>query len=333
VGREEVYRHITLCECCSLVAARLQQTTITTIRNTNMAHTIWDQCRMVKLTSAQFEELLDQGWPSADHGVAIVTISPALAKRLLEDQHDNRPEKARNKSKIAAAIRGQYFQTNGEPIILSDALRMLDGQTRMMGCIDADMPITVVVTWGWKPTVFDTIDTGVKRSGGDMFKAAGESNYNLLSAAVRYDWRIMHKDMLSGNQIAEPLMLDYLDANEGLRSACSWAHLVDHLIPKGLAVALFYRFSQKDAVLAKDFFQQVGKGENINSAEHTAWHLREMLTTRHQARLQLSTSVQAHTAANVIKAWNGVRKGKVLTRQSLLWRGEAEKPEAFPVIQ
>jgi hypothetical protein len=299
-----------------------------------MPKTMVQQCQLIKLTSAQFEELLTDGWPGQMPGAALVEILPTLATRLLADQHDNRPEKERNKDKILAAIRGKYFQANGETIILSETLQMLDGQTRMMACVEAKTAITVLVTWGWPQSCFDTMDTGVKRSGGDMFKAAGESNYNLLSAAVRYDWRIMQRDMLSGNQIPEPRMRSYLDANEGLRPACTWGRLIDHLIPKGMAVALFYRFSQKDAPRAKEFFAELGKGENINSTEHTTWHLRELMNARQKARLQLTLSVQAQTAANVIKAWNGVRKGRILTRTQLLWSGEAKtKPEPFPEIQ
>lgn len=298
-----------------------------------MASTIWERCRMIKLTSAQFEEGLVHGWSYEEHGVALVTITPALAQRLLAGTHKNRPSKPRNKAKVVAALLGDYFRPNGETVILSATLDILDGEHRLKACVEAHKPLTTVITWGWPNDCFDTIDTGTKRSGGDMFSADGELNASLLSAAVRYDWRLIHKDMLSGNQIPEPRMRVHLQANEGLRASMSWGQKVSHLIPKGLAVALHYRFSQKDAALAKQFFVDVGKGENINSQEHTAWHLRDLLAIRQRASLHLSNSVQAHTAANVIKAWNGVRAKKVLTRRSLMWQGEAAKPEPFPEIR
>jgi hypothetical protein len=96
-----------------------------------MEKTMLQQCRLIKLTSTQCEELLTQGWPHAEPGAALVEISPKLAAHLLKTQHDNRPEKERNKEKILAAIRGKYFQANGETIILSETLQMLDGQTRV----------------------------------------------------------------------------------------------------------------------------------------------------------------------------------------------------------
>ena len=298
-----------------------------------MATTMWKQCLLVKLTTAQFEELLEQS--SSLHGApaaARLLLEPTTARKLLAKMPRNRPEKPRNQQKLQAAMRGKYFRENGEPIILDDRMQTIDGQNRLRACVETGIAIPVVVTWGWPAACFDTIDTGVKRSGGDMFSADGESNAVLLSAAVRYDWRIARKDMLSGNQIPEPLMRDYLKANDGLHAACSWAHQVSHLIPKGMAVALFYRFSQKDPVLAKQFFADLSKGENINSAEHTAWHLRELLLSRHQAHLQLTLAVQAQTAANVIKAWKSCREQKVLTRNRLMWRGEGERPEPFPEI-
>jgi hypothetical protein len=297
-----------------------------------MAKSIWEQCRMVKLTTAQFEELLTQGWPYDEPGAARLMLEPTTAQKLLTRMKRNRPEKPRNQVKLQAAMLRGYFRENGEPIILNARLEPIDGQNRLKACVRTRTAIPVVIEWGWTDECFDTIDTGVKRSGGDMFSADGESNAVLLSAAVRYDWRITHKDMLSGNQVAEPLMRDYLKQHDGLHAACTWANKVHHLIPKGMAVALFYRFSQKDPGLAKQFFQDLAKGENINSREHTAWHLRDLLLTRQGEHLQLSCQVQAQIAANVIKAWNSYREGKVLTRARLSWRGEGEHPEPFPEI-
>lgn len=294
--------------------------------------TILDRCRMIKLTTAQFEELLTHGWKHKEPGAARLEMEPKIAQKLLKRMKRNRPEKPRNQQKIIEALRGKYFRENGEPIILNERLEPIDGQNRLKACVETGITMPVVIEWGWSDECFDSIDTGVKRSGGDMYSADGELNAVLLSAAVRYDWRIAHKDMLSGSQIAEPLMREYLKANDGLHAACTWANHVSHLIPKGLAVALFYRFSQKDPGRAKEFFQELGKGENINAREHTTWHLRELLLSRHQAHLQLTFAVQAQTAANVIKAWKSCREGKVLPRQRLMWRGEGENPEPFPEI-
>lgn len=304
-------------------------------KGTIMPKTMWEQCQMIKLTSAQFEEGMGQGWPQKDPGTAIVQMRASLAKLILTRQIKNRPLKPHNKAKIVASIREQYWRLNGEPIILTREFAALDGHHRLEAFAEMEptMTVEVVISWGWAEDCFDTIDIGVKRSGGDVYHADGESNSVLLSAAARYDWRITRKDMLSGNQLPEPLMRQYRDDHPGLKAAMTWADKIDHLIPKGMAVALFYRFSQKDAALAKEFYADVSKGENINSREHTAWHLRDLLMLRHHARLQLSNSVQAQLAANVIKAWNGVRAKKVLTRRSLTWQGEAATPEPFPEIR
>lgn len=299
-----------------------------------MQKSMWERCQMIKLTAAQFEALLDQGWPYDVPGAARLDLGPATAQRLLARMKRNRPEKPRNQAKIQAAQRGGYFRENGEPIILNLHLDPIDGQNRLKSCVATGIPMPIVVTWGWSDECFDTIDTGVKRSGGDMYAADGESNHNLLSAAVRYDWRIVRCDMLSGNQIPEPLMREYLEEHKGLRTACSWGAKIAHLIPKGLAVALYYRFHQQDATLANVFFTELSKGEDINARQHTTWHLRELLIARHDAHLHLDTPQQAHVAANVIKAWQGIKAGKVLERRQLLWHGtDAKHPEPFPDIK
>jgi hypothetical protein len=289
---------------------------------------------MQQMTSAEFEELLDHGWSMQERGGARVLLQTSTAARLLARMKRNRPEKPRTQEKIVGALQGGYFRENGEPIILNQDLEPIDGQNRLQACITSGLPLPVVILWGWPDACFDTIDTGTKRSGGDMFAADGEPNHNLLSAAARYDWRIMRKDMLSGKQIPEPLMRDYLAENAGLRAACSWGAKVAHLIPKGLAVALYYRFHQQDGALANTFFTELSKGENINAREHTTWHLRDLLITRQSANLHLNNVEQAHIASYVIKAWHSVKAGKVIEKRQLLWRGtDKNNPEPFPDIK
>jgi len=265
----------------------------------------------------------------ATKGAAIVHVEPTLCRILLADMHENRPIKERNKAKIMAAFLGAYWVTNGEPLILSEEMRLLDGRNRLESSIETNTPFATLMTWGWPQAAFVTIDTGIKRSGGDTLTAAGETNAYAMSAAARYDWRLQTGNMPTEHNLPDALIATYVQQHPGLKASMSWGDLGGRLIPKGLAVALHYRLSLQNPSLAKQFFQEIARGENINS-KHTTYWLRELLGGYRHGNLHLGRIQQAHIAANILKGWHAVCAGRLRQRHQLLWHPERDEP--FPEV-
>jgi len=289
-------------------------------------------CRLHKLTSEQFEAGRHEPEIGRSPGAAIVTIEPWLAKALRQVENNNRPLKPRMVERIKAALHGGYWYVNGEVIILNTEMAVLDGKNRLQSCVEAKVAFETVITWGWPQDAFAYIDIGIKRSGGDTLSAAGETNAFALSAAAHYDWRLMTRNMATGLELPDPLIKAYVHKNAGLKASLSWGDTTAKFIPKGLGAALHYRLSQQDAARAKQFFQEIGHGENINRHDTTYW-LREVLAglrKRQQQPLHLSHKDQAHFAAIVIKGWHAFCAGRLATRDRLIWHERREEP--FPEL-
>jgi hypothetical protein len=295
-----------------------------------MTNTMIERCQLIKLTSEAFEALRADIAKPALPGAAIVTMEPWLAQRLLETPHRNRPRKPRLQRQIIAALRGDYWYLNGEPILLNETMDLLDGENRCHSCIEAKIAMDTVISWGWPQEGFVTIDTGIKRSGGDTLSAAGEANAYALSAAARYDWRLQTKNMVTDEQMPAALIEDYIHAHEGLKASLSWGDIASKMIPKGLAVALHYRLSMQDAALAKQFFLEIARGEDINRHDTTYW-LREVLARYRRPHLHTGRIQQAHIAAHVLKGWHAVRAGRLRMGAELLWHDEKNEP--FPEVE
>lgn len=104
----------------------------------------------------------------------VVVITPELAQELI----DSKPEFQRNvrEKKVAAYARdiaaGQW-KLNGEPIIIDDKNRLIDGQHRCAAVIKAGKPMTTFLIRGVAADSYKTIDSGLGRKLSDVFKGTG----------------------------------------------------------------------------------------------------------------------------------------------------------------
>lgn len=76
------------------------------------------------------------------------------------------------------------WQLNAAHIRFASSGRLLDGQTRLMACIKADVPFETWVTRGIPDDYIYTMDIGGGRSVADMLSFDGEKSVKPLSAAI-----------------------------------------------------------------------------------------------------------------------------------------------------
>src|SRR5262245_19389750 len=83
--------------------------------------------------------------PAPDIAAQLMTITPQMAADLLKDRPPNRPiSKARVRLMIEDMRAGRWVD-NGEPLILTEDLRVLDGQHRLQAVMDSGCTITFLV--------------------------------------------------------------------------------------------------------------------------------------------------------------------------------------------
>jgi hypothetical protein len=108
----------------------------------------------------------------------VCTITPAIAKRLMEQNADNRPISLRHIRQIAHDIKVKQWQVNGETIKVSIDGWLNDGQNRLLAIIEADEPVQCFVVFGVTRESRMTVDMGRVRTVPHYLGMEGTTNAN-----------------------------------------------------------------------------------------------------------------------------------------------------------
>ena len=112
---------------------------------------------------------------------SIVTMTPQLAKELLKRNVANRNVKPMMKRLAEMMTKGQWLE-NGESIIVDSNGVLVDGQHRLLACIEAKHSFDCVLVTDVTPKAMESVDSGSGRTLADVFKIAGFSSNTTLAA-------------------------------------------------------------------------------------------------------------------------------------------------------
>jgi len=113
------------------------------------------------------------------------TITPEVAKALLENNTNNRSITQGHLALIKSEILSGKWQYNGQPIIIGESGRLLDGQHRLTAVVETGIPIDTFIMRGINEDAFVTIDTGKVRGGSDVLSIAGSKHGSHVASAIR----------------------------------------------------------------------------------------------------------------------------------------------------
>lgn len=286
-----------------------------------MSSTILERCRMIKITSDEFRTLIDEGWPYDDLGSAEVTFDPALAFDCYVVRHPNRTISPSDQAKLQLALGADRWQTNGQAIVFSQEMRLLNGQNRLHACAESQHPLTSVTVWGVSTSVVPTMDIGKKHSGADILAALDKPDASAMAAALRTYYQLDQGALLSGSKVLPDYeILGYYDVHQPMYYSLGYGLKTQTLLPPSLGSALHYAFRHKHADLADTFVQQLGDGQNLTSRD-PIYVLREFLLQQRakdrrirRGREQKEYGLAAH---RVILAWKAVREERTLSFEAL----------------
>ncbi len=101
------------------------------------------------------------------------TITLDKAAELLKANSNNRNISPKLVKLYAKEMREGNWQYNGDPIRVSKSGALLDGQHRLLACIEAKKPFTTELIEGLPDEVMETLDIGRKRRPADAMIIAG----------------------------------------------------------------------------------------------------------------------------------------------------------------
>lgn len=198
--------------------------------------------------------------------VAEKLITPEVAKGYLAANRGNRRVRRSVVQRYAADMQaGQWHLGTGAIVVDVNGV-LIDGQHRLLACIEADAAFPCVVFEGVDPAAKAGIDQGAKRSLSDVLSWKGEVNATNLAAAVRVGWTWSNGDPFNRHRVPSvDETLDWLDRNPSIRSAVIDAQPCrrQFYCPLAVVAATLHRLRLVDAAGADEFLEQVETGANL----------------------------------------------------------------------
>jgi hypothetical protein len=244
----------------------------------------------------------------------VVKITPAMATNWLRANNKNRPVRKRHVQFLASEINNENWKVNGQAIIIADNENVLDGQHRLMACIESGRAIETLVVYGVKEEAFATIDTGAVRSGADAL-CLHFSDYSLhivKAVATAVTWvrplerGNIHKanTKLSNTDIIE-YAKDHLSLFQHAETLQSYPK-DNRPVSIGVGTALYEVFARKNEELADAFMADLYTGENLERTD-VAFLLRAAF--QKDAQRLTSKFPPSVKVRMTIKGWNWKRRG------------------------
>lgn len=144
----------------------------------------------------------------------IVTITPDMAKAMLEkNMKSNRRLNHQTVKRYARIMKAGGWNLTHQGIAFDDKGELIDGQHRLQAIVMANVPITMMVTYGVEHRDGDafTIDTGTKRTTQNIIQISGITDevYKNMSNYVSAYMRMKIKTNSSMPEAAE--IIGYID--------------------------------------------------------------------------------------------------------------------------
>ena len=261
--------------------------------------------------------------------VRIETIGPEMAAKLLSNNTRNRSIRRKNVEFFAKEILSGNWKLNAETIKVGRDGTLLDGQHRLYAVVETGMSIQCLLATDLDQDVFDTIDTGARRSAGDTLTVAGEVCGRNLAAAL-----VLCEDILDGNmafsrnvKVSNGEVIEKLNRHGNIRASLAWAKRLGRMAPASVAAATHYLFSCVDQDSADSFFSKLAEGADLKAKDPVHLLRNRLLENALSTKSKLT---KRYTVALFIKAWNSHLAGDKMV--SLRFRETGDKPENFPEI-
>jgi hypothetical protein len=268
--------------------------------------------------------------------VEAMCITPEMAASWLEANNHNRPTRRSHIEYLSREMAQGNWMFNGEAIKIAEDESVLDGQHRLMACIESGIDFHTMVVYGLDPAAFKTIDTGVQRSASDatilhhpeMPRAVARD----CAAAAKWTNRIRcgmttkaAYAKLSNTEVLEMLAKhpEILQCVTNIRGFGVPAN--QRPVNLGAAAAFYFVVSKAGWEKATTFMRDLFVGDGIER-DSPAYQVRAYIIEDQAKRYRSNSAVRMMT---IMKAWNLTMRGRpAKTLQSITLKGD----ESCPVL-
>lgn len=241
----------------------------------------------------------------------VVTVSPMLAKIILQRNHDNRNFRPKKVEHYATDMVNGLWQFNLEPIIISDTGELNDGQHRMQAVIDANIAQKFLFAFGASRESRMTVDQGAARCAADYLAMDGVKNATTIAGVARV---VMAYEKAQGHSIGMASGFTNVQITERVHSdpdlgpSAEFAQAVSKyakgILQPSLIGALHYILRKVDANATEDYLGRMCMGENIKRGD-PAFAVRTALSNMEAENKTARFEI-------VLRGWNAHRQNRPL---------------------
>ena len=213
---------------------------------------------------------------SGEEQVMMRTITPEKAQEYLLLNRDNRALSDEHKQSIAKDIRAGNWMLNAQPICFTgdpdqpdakkNGVRLLNGQHRLHGCIEADMPIEVPIAKNIPEEAFATFDAHTKKM---RLKTDSDADDRVLAAAARLQWKEDNgiEIFSTGINPTASEIKDTITLHPGMETAYAKSRTLKNVGSAGIMLYLIYHVRNDRPDIADDFLEALRTGENLQARD------------------------------------------------------------------
>lgn len=263
-------------------------------------------------------------------GNYMTIITPEIAAELLERNTENRNPKRRAIANYARDMLASEWNPDASDIKVARDGTLLDGQNRLMACVEAGVPFPTLLRTGIDKDAREHVDQGVKRTAGDALKMAGVQDANVVAGAINIRERYRKSlEQHGGRQVmtyarglrvsmTHAEVLDYIDQHPSVQALLRLGHRVHKEgpgVPRTVYVAALSWFAESSEKLAREFAEAFIEGRREGTGDPLVALDRYMAKTKSPAELrQKSKNRNLQHLGAFVMAWNAWVRSEKLDR-------------------
>lgn len=257
----------------------------------------------------------------------ITIITTGMAKDIIEwCNKKNRGVRKDRLKRLVKAMSMGHFRLNGESIVISKTGCLLNGQHRLLACVESGVAIETVVVLGIEDDTFDTFDQHAARTVGNVLKMNEVEYADLVAAALKHVFGFIntgeiHDNGSSSAGFSPTIALEMLEEYPDIKESARLSLRCEQFKSPSLLAALHYVFSAVSEKKANDLLYVLKKGGGDDSRPFHV--LREHLIS---ARMHKRAMGNRELAAKTIKVFNAEVRGEQVRKMFY------DPKSAFPQI-
>ena len=248
---------------------------------------------------------------TTDPDIRFVKVTPELASRWLGANVHNRNIRPKDVARYARDMAAGDWKVTGDAIKFSRSQILLDGQHRLHAVIKSGVTVPMFIATDIDEEAQSVMDTGSRRTAGDMLHLTGYKHASLIAAATKIALQI--DAGLGGSNNFTPThsqIVEYVEANPGLVELSGIASKLARSCDCPPAVVLYtmYVLSMIDADQAVRFWVDAAEKVGLSAGDPV------LAMTKRFAELRRTRSELSRTnlLSIVYRTWNARRSGSTL---------------------